>query len=141
MVRRGPVFARKDRSVGSVALAGALASLVGGLGYLLLICGGSLPRVFWIGRPLLHVQTPRNGDVVPQGGLGLRVTYPDLAAVAADTFRCELNGEDVTQRVQTLAENGADGWVFPLREGPNRLRVGVFGRSLWGGWIEDVVEI
>lgn len=122
---------------GTALLGAALALAVA----VLWQCDGSLRRAVWIGRPLLEVQLPVDGDVIPQGGLLVRVTYPEVERVAAETFQCELNGEDVTARVGVRAENGVDGAIYPLREGRNHLRIGVFGRSFWGSWVEDVVEI
>ena len=123
----------------ATAITGVAGLTVGGV--LLWLCGGSLTRAWWIGRPLIEVRSPRAGAALPQGGVQVWVVYPDLGRVAAETLHCELNGEDVTDRVATRAENGADGTIYPLREGLNRLRLGVFGRSLWGRWVEDVVEI
>jgi len=121
-----------------LVLALVIASGVAGV---LWRCGGDWRRALWIGGPLLQVQLPVEGSSVPQGGLPVRVTYPDADRVVSETFRCELNGQDVTSRVAVRARNGADGAVFPMREGVNRLRIGVFGRGLWGNFVEDVVEL
>ena len=67
--------------------------------------------------------------------------YPRAWGTAAETFRCFLNGRDVTEGL-TRGANGAAGSLLGAIEGPNRLRVEVFGRPWWGGgWFEDAVEI
>jgi len=131
-------IARLFVSIGALSTAVAVAVYAGAV---LWECQGSLTRALWIGRPLIEVQAPDAGAVLPQGGLLVRVRYPDAARVASETLRCELNGQDVTDRVALRAENGADGAIYPLREGVNRLRIGVFGKGLWGNWVEDVVEV
>ncbi len=93
-----------------------------------------------LGPPLLDLRAPVPDAEVPVGGVDILVRFRD-ESVLADTFRCELNGEDVTDQL-TLGLNGASGAVAPLRDGENRLRVEVFGR----GWLDsryylDAIEL
>jgi len=97
------------------------------------------PRVV-LGRALLDLRSAPP-EVVPPGGVAVVVHFPDTSRVLADTFRCVLNGKDVTSLL-SVGGNGAAGSVFPLRVGENRLRVEVFGRGWWPGrWYEDAVEV
>jgi len=60
--------------------------------------------------------------------------------VVSETFRCVLNGKDVT-RLLTVGANGAAGAIFPLRVGENHLRIEVFGRGWWAGRLfEDRID-
>lgn len=95
-------------------------------------------RIF-LGGPLLEVHAPERGKVVPQGGIPVIVLFPERDRVIADTFRCLLNGHDVTAML-TVGENGAGGAVFPLLEGENLIRVGVFGPGREDGTFFEHVE-
>ncbi|MBW2416229.1 MAG: hypothetical protein JRG76_17150 [Deltaproteobacteria bacterium] len=69
------------------------------------------------------------------------VSFPAFDRIAPGTFRCLLNGTDVTHQL-TLGTHGAAGSVFPLREGENSLRVEVYARGLWlAQFFEDAVDI
>ncbi len=102
---------------------------------LLLPGTGSLPerlhRVVYVGPPLLELRLPEPGQQVQVGAVEVLVGFRDSQRVAPDTFRCLLNGDDVTQRL-TLGSNGAGGSLVGLTAGRNRLRIEVFGRSWWG---------
>jgi len=93
-----------------------------------------------LGRALLELRSAPP-EVVPPGGVPVVVHFPYTSRVVADTFRCLLNGRDVTALL-TVGGNGAGGSVFPLRVGENHLRVEVFGRGWWPGQLyEDAVEV
>ena len=53
-----------------------------------------------------------------------------------ETFQCLLNGLDVTESL-TVGRNGAVGAIVGLREGDNRIRLRVFGRSALDGSFVD----
>ncbi len=98
-------------------------------------------RVILFGEPLLEVRAPHPGQWVAQGGVEIVVQYPVSERIAWETFRCLLNGHDVTDRL-TRGRNGAAGSVVGAVEGPNLLRVEVFGQTWWGGdYLEDAVEL
>jgi hypothetical protein len=102
--------------------------------------GAGVASWFTFGGPLMELASPLPGERLPITAVELLVTFRNERAVA-DTFRCLLNGADVTALL-TLAQNGAGGTLFPLREGRNTLRVEVFGRALLGDRIvEDALEI
>lgn len=102
---------------------------------------GRAARLALFGSPLLEVNAPLPEQWIAQGGVQVVVRYPLADRTAAETFRCLLNGRDVTERL-TRGANGAAGSVLGAVEGANRLRVEVFGRPWWGGgWFEDAVEI
>jgi hypothetical protein len=130
-----------DRFCRVPALRSALAAVLAASA-LLLWRGREAGVAPWLtfGGPLLELASPLPGERLPITAVELLVTFPN-ERVVSDTFRCLLNGSDVTGRL-TLAENGAGGALFPLREGRNTLRVEVFGRSLFDDrMIEDALEI
>jgi hypothetical protein len=101
----------------------------------------SLERWVLLGAPLLEVRAPLADRELPVGGAAVVVHFPDRERVLPGTFRCLLNGRDVTSQL-TVGGNGAGGSVFPLQQGANRLRVEVFGSGLWSaGYLEDAVEV
>jgi hypothetical protein len=56
-------------------------------------------------------------------------------------LRCLLNGIDVTERL-TLGGNGAAGSLWAQRDGPQTLRIEVFGQTWWqGAFYEDWAEL
>ncbi len=98
-------------------------------------------RAFYLGGRLLEVPAPVDGSWVPLAGVAVLVRFPDQERVEPETFRCLLNGRDVTALL-TVGQNGAAGAVFPLVEGSNQLRLAVFGRGWWGPWLyEDAVDL
>ena len=98
-------------------------------------------RIALFGEPLVEVRAPASGQILPQGGVDVLVRFPKADRVARETFRCLLNGRDVTAQL-TRAENGAAGSLIGAKEGVNRLRVEVFGRSAWlNRFLEDSVEV
>lgn len=98
-------------------------------------------RVALFGGPLLELRSPAGGQILPQGGVDVLVRFPDAERVAHETFRCLLNGRDVTREL-TRGENGAVGSLIGVRDGENLLRVEVFGRSVWlSRFLEDSVEV
>ncbi len=101
----------------------------------------AIRRSLFVGSPLLEVLTPDSGDQRPLGGIEVVVRFPREHRVAPETFRCLLNGEDVTDQL-TVGRNGAGGSVYPLQEGTNTLRFEVFGRGWWATrYFEDSVEV
>lgn len=102
---------------------------------------GALSRTLLFGQPLLEIRSPAPGQAVAQGGVEIVVHFPAADRTASDTFRCLLNGRDVTPSL-TTGENGAAGSVLGAIEGENHVRVEVFGRPWWGGpWLEDAREV
>ncbi len=100
-----------------------------------------LRRALILGPSLLEVRSPRPAQLYAPGSLPVVVSFPSFDRVAPGTFRCLLNGEDVTHQL-TLGTHGAAGSVFPLREGENSLRVEVYARGLWlGRFFEDAVDV
>ncbi len=98
-------------------------------------------RLALFGTPLLELRAPLPEQSVSQGGVQVVVHYLRTWGTAEETFRCLLNGLDVTERL-TRGANGAAGSLLGAIEGPNRLRVEVSGRPWWGsGMLEDAVEI
>ena len=87
---------------------------------------------FFLGRPLLDVHAPGAGGWRQVGGVRVLVRFSDEDRVAPETFRCLLNGRDVTDQL-TVGANGVAGSVAPLLEGQNTLELQVFGRGWWGG--------
>lgn len=87
-------------------------------------------RLIFIGNPLIEVQRPTPGQEIPFGGVEVRVGFAEGDRVALDTFRCLLNGRDVTDLLE-LSAAGATGSIFGLVEGENRIKIEVFGRSWW----------
>jgi hypothetical protein len=97
------------------------------------------PRVF-LGGALLELRSDLPGEV-PPGAIQVAVHFPDTSRVVAETFRCVLNGKDVTSML-TVESNGAGGSVFPLRVGDNHLRIEVFGHGWWSGRLfEDAIDV
>jgi len=121
------------------ATAAASVLVLAGLGSC--IDGAALTRRVWLGGGLIELKHPASGVRVPHGGLAVLVAFPDQDRVLPDTFRCVLNGRDLTRELARDRE-GATGSLSPLREGSNRLRVEIFGRGLWGDrFYQDVVEV
>lgn len=81
------------------------------------------------GPLLFDVVTPQAGAVIGLGGVDLLVQFRTEVALP-ETFRALLNGADVTDQL-TTGENGADGRLFDLLPGENRLRLEIFGRVPW----------
>jgi hypothetical protein len=101
---------------------------------------GEARRMLLFGSPLLELRAPLDGQWVAQGRVEIIVQFPAVGRTSSQTFRCLLNGHDVTPDL-TRAENGAAGSVLGAVEGENHLRVEVFGRPWWGGpFLEDAVE-
>jgi hypothetical protein len=90
----------------------------------------------YVGPALMRVQTPVEQLEVPVGAVDVLIEFPDSERVAVETFECLLNGQDVTDSL-TVGKNGAAGEVVGLREGDNRIRLRVFGRSFWSGDFVD----
>lgn len=88
-------------------------------------------RRLYLGPGLLEVSAPEPGGWRPLGGVGVVVRFLSEERVVLETFRCFLNGRDVTDQLAVSAR-GAGGTVFPLLEGRNQLQVEVFGRGWWG---------
>ena len=82
------------------------------------------------GPPLLDLRSPAQLAWRPLGQVEVLVRFPDEKRVRPETFRCLLNGVDVTHQL-TVGANGAGGSIFPLAEGTNVLRVEVFGEGYW----------
>lgn len=120
MKRHAALFA-----VTSVALAALLAAWV---------FQEELVRFAYLGPPLMRVEVPE--AEVEVGAVDLLIQFPAGERVVVETFQCLLNGLDVTESL-TVGRNGAVGAIVGLREGENRIRVRVFGRSLWSGRFID----
>jgi hypothetical protein len=98
-------------------------------------------RAAFFGRPLLQVTSPARGQILSQSGVEVLVRFPRAERVAPGTFRCLLNGRDITREL-TRGENGAAGAVLGAQEGENHLRVEVFGRGAWlDRFYEDAEEV
>ena len=132
-----------------ISLLFGVILLTGGvlLGAALLMTGGDvlrqggLARLTYHGGPLLTLQSPEPGEELPAGGVEVLVRFPDRKRVASQTFRCLLNGEDVTHLL-TVGQNGAAGSVYPLREGGNQIEVQVFGRGWYRShYFMDRIEV
>ncbi len=95
-----------------------------------------LVRFAHVGPPLMRVQTPWDALEVPVGAVDVLIEFPDRERVAVETFACELNGLDVTGSL-TIGRNGAVGEIVGLREGDNRIRLRVFGKSFWSDRFVD----
>lgn len=95
-------------------------------------------RLLFIGAPLFEVRLPAaDARGMQSGSVEVFVGFAPGERVAWDTFRALLNDHDVTAEL-TLGRNGAHGKLLGLTEGPNQLRLQIFGRSWWGGhFIED----
>ncbi len=81
------------------------------------------------GPQLLAVQAPTQESRVGLGGIEVLVRFSQ-AHTQAGTFRAILNGADVTDQLK-VAKNGAHGSLQGLLEGPNELRLEVFGSGWW----------
>ena len=130
------------RNLALAALA-AVSGVLGAAGWLvsgaLVRCRGSVSCALWIGEPLLEVHAPGAGPV--RGGVPIVVRFPDRARVAPDTFRCLLDGVDVTPSLTTAAD-GVRGAIYPSHAGPMELRLSIFGEGAGlgaGRWIEHTV--
>jgi hypothetical protein len=97
---------------------------------------GEIQRFFEIGPPLMRVQTPWESLEVPVGAVDVLIEFPDRDRVAVETFECLLNGLDVTESL-TIGKNGAVGEIVGLREGDNKIRLRVFGKSFWSDRFVD----
>lgn len=82
------------------------------------------------GETFLWVDHPTPGQVVTPGGIDVLIRFAPDHRVAPETFRCLLNGVDVTQAL-TTGENGATGRLYRLLDGENVLRLEIFGRAWW----------
>ena len=127
--------------VGFCVAAAGIAAVAGLLVALGVDLRESLSRTLLFGQPLLEIRAPAPDQAVAQGGVEIIVHFPAADRTASDTFRCLLNGRDVTLSL-TRGENGAAGSVLGAIEGENWVRVEVFGRPWWGGpWLEDAQEV
>lgn len=110
--------------------------LLPGLVLVLGLGGGGGLAGAWLASPwgLLQVEMPAAGATVGVGGVEVLVRFPEPARVEASTFRALLNGADVTGQLD-VAANGAHGRLHGLLDGGNELRVAVFGRPWWAGWV------
>ena len=137
-----------SRMIRRLAVFGAavLAAIAGcGLAFLVFLGGNaSVERMkssLVLGPPLIEVRSPRPAQMYAPGSLPVVVSFSSFERVAPGTFRCLLNGTDVTHQL-TLGTHGAAGSVFPLREGENSLRVEVYARGLWlARFFEDAVDV
>jgi hypothetical protein len=115
------------------------APLFAVIGVLLAVAGwfrAELVHFAYVGPSLMRVQNPADLSEVPIGAVDLAIEFPDRDRVAVETFECLLNGLDVTDAL-TVGRNGAVGEIVGLREGENRIRVRVFGKSFWGDRFVD----
>ena len=120
---------------GAGGLAGAVLGLRGALS------AEGLRGTVYLGPPLLQVREPRLQPFRLLGGADVLIEFSSQDRVAPETFRCLLNGRDVTDQL-TVGRNGVAGSVAPLLEGSNTLRLEVFGRSWWGGrYFQDSHEL
>jgi hypothetical protein len=127
----------RNRLAIGVALALLAAPLVPGVAGL----ARTTLRTALFGGPLLELRSPLGGQIVPEGGVDVFVSFRDADQVAPGTFRCLLNGRDVTSDL-TQGRNGAVGSLIGAIEGDNHLRVEVFGRSAWlDRFVEDADEV
>ena len=113
-------------AVTSVLIAGAVAW----------VFRADLERFAYLGPPLMRVDAPVHGLEVPVGSVDVSIEFAGGERVLVETFQCLLNGSDVTDSL-TVGRNGAVGAIVGLREGDNRIRLRVFGRSLWTGTFVD----
>ena len=95
-----------------------------------------LGQFAYLGPPLMRVEEPEAESEVAIGSVDLAVEFAGGERVAVETFQCLLNGLDVTDSL-TVGRNGAVGAIVGLREGDNRIRLRVFGRSVWNGEFVD----
>jgi hypothetical protein len=81
------------------------------------------------------------GQVLAQGEVEVFVHFDDATRIAPETFRCLLNGRDVTAEL-TRARNGAVGSLIGAVEGENHLRVEIFARAWWSDrYFEDSRDV
>lgn len=95
-----------------------------------------LVQFAYLGTPLMRVEAPEHGAEVAVGAIDLVIEFAGGERVVVETFQCLLNDLDVTESL-TVGRNGAVGEIVGLREGDNRIRLRVFGRSLWSGRFVD----
>ncbi len=125
-------------------LFGVVSLVTGGLcvALALLLAGPGGPReraqrILHVGGPLFKVLRPAGVAETGIGAIELHIGFSPGNRVASDTFRCLLNGDDVTDTL-TLGRNGAHGELRGLTEGPNRITLQLFGRSWWSGrYVQD----
>ena len=91
--------------------------------------GASWSRFAYLGPPLMRVEAPEREAEVAVGSVDVLIEFPGGERVVVETFQCLLNGLDVTESL-TVGRNGAVGSIVGLREGENRIRLRVFGRSV-----------
>ena len=134
-MRRGiPIFGAILLAA-AAGTAGAVAGLRGGPR------AEALRATIYLGPPLLRVREPQPEGYRLLGGADVLIEFSSQQRVAPETFRCLLNGRDVTDQL-TVGRNGVAGSVAPLLEGPNTLRLEVFARSWWGGrYFQDSYEL
>jgi hypothetical protein len=102
---------------------------------------GAVLRAALFGRPVFDLRTPQPGQVLAQGEVEVFVHFDDATRIAPETFRCILNGRDVTGEL-TRARNGAVGSLIGAVEGENHLRVEVFARAWWSErYFEDSRDV
>jgi hypothetical protein len=116
-----------------VSLFAVIAVLAGGPAW---AYREELVRFAYLGPPLMRIQTPSEALEVPVGAVDVLIEFPDRERIAVETFQCQLNGLDVTESL-TIGKNGAAGEIVGLREGDNRIRLRVFGRSFWSDRFVD----
>ena len=95
-----------------------------------------LVRFAYLGPPLMRVEAPEREAEVAVGSIDVLIEFTAGERVVVETFQCLLNGLDVTESL-TVGRNGAVGAIVGLREGENRIRLRVFGRSIWNGSFVD----
>lgn len=118
--------------VTGAACAGAALGLAGPGGL-----GERAHRLVYFGGPLFRVLRPGAAPELGVGAIEVHIGFSPAGRVAADTFRCLLNGDDVTDTL-TLGRNGAHGELRGLTEGPNLIQLQLFGRSWWGSrYVQD----
>ena len=115
-----------------VSLFAVIAALFAAAGWF----RADLVHFVYVGPSLMRVQNPEDQSEVPIGAVDLEIEFPDRDRVAVETFECSLNGLDVTEAL-TVGRNGAVGEIVGLREGDNRIRIRVFGKSFWGDRFVD----
>jgi hypothetical protein len=98
---------------------------------------------WWSLHPsFFDVSAPHAGERIGLDGVEVLVHFRDAERVEPATFRALLNGADVTDGLE-IASNGVHGRLHGLLEGPNRLRLEIFGRGRWprGVLVEQVCEL
>jgi hypothetical protein len=97
---------------------------------------------WWLRPSFLEVEAPLAGERIGLDGIEVLVRFRALDRVEPATFRVLLNGADVTDGLE-IASNGVHGRLHGLLDGPNRLRVEVFGRGRWpaGLLVEQACEL